>query len=238
MDNIQHQNIENYDKAINEMEAFKDMFDGLYHRLNEEAEGINKIANSILNEGKISTDRWTFDKESVYLCQEVFKFLKSIIGKESKIHVLYVKKLTDCNICTVGYANNANESPGNFRITRDIHDSNAYKDATLFRENSSHAFYRLKPDDVDKVLYYEDREKESGKYEQCLFIPVMCDRNKLVGMLEILSGKGTVIACDKDEMDKLIAKLEVFTALFLLLQKTDKAACAIPIEVNYENEIQ
>lgn len=224
-----------YDKAIKEMDAFREMFEGLYQRMNEESEGINRIANDILERGIINKDSgWTFDKESEKICQEVFKFIRNIstTGRDSQLNVLYTRRKDNDEevVITVGYANNRSERPEIYNVERKINEGTAYKDAALFRDNSPHPFYRLKADDVDKVLFYNNRESESGKFEQCIFIPVMCDKEKMIGVLEVFARKDTIIAETKEEINKIIVQLEIFVVLLLLLQKAYKAACAIPKE--------
>ena len=224
-----HTKADAYYRAMHDMEIYKELFEQLPRQLQKEAEGINNIAKDIQTKGRIFARRWTFDSASIDLCVIVHKFIKRW-SNDGNISVIYVKRMEDKQnlIKTVGYANNPNEAPSTYNIERDITWEKAYRDAKLFKENKTHAVYKLNVKEVDDYLEYEHREIESGRYEQCLFIPVMCEKTNMVGLLEIFAKRGCYIANSSKEMDKLIELLRTFTSIFLLLQKSEKAACSLP----------
>lgn len=77
---------------------------------------------------------------------------------------------------------------------------------------------------------YSDRKKSAGKYEQFLFIPVVCDANKMIGLVEILAKRGDRVAETEDEMRKIQKLLRVYLSIFAVLTKAERAAIAVPQE--------
>lgn len=227
IDKIKEQAISDSKKR---MKAFELLFNSLSKELQNASSGINSIASSVIKKGRAPENRWTFDDSSNKMCAIIYELLIILSAKGSDIHVNYVKRNdSDVNyISLVGCCNYMDEPPINYREDRNINDSDAYFDARLFRTNRSHAIIKLTPHEVDTVFEYKDREKESGKREQIVFIPVLCNQKKMVGLVEIIADKGTVIAETEEEMKKIIKMIRVIHNAMLLLQKSEKAALAIP----------
>ena len=80
---------ENMQSTIN---LYRDLQEVLSKQMYKEAEGVNGIAKSIQKEGILPGNRWTFERESVELCQVVYKFLIERIGRDSLIYVFYAKR--------------------------------------------------------------------------------------------------------------------------------------------------
>lgn len=224
---------QNKDKAVNraekDMEQYQLLFGGVSKEMIEDAEGINHIAKQIQKNGKLDEYRWTLDTRAKIICGLIKKYLSKLNIQENDIVVNYTIKIDANKIKTIGCDKALNETLKIYQKERDINAPDAYFDAKMFRNGESEPVFRLCAAEVDKILVYENREKEAGKYEQCLFIPVMCDENKMVGNLEVLSRTDVIIAENEGEMKKLIVKLKIFTSLLLLLQKAEKAATSIPI---------
>ena len=216
-------------KAQNDMKQYQILFGSLCKEMFEDAEGINRIAYQI-KKGRLDEYRWNLQSRANKLCELTKKFLsKQVVLNESDIVVNYTIKLDDDHmIKTIGCDKALNEKLSIYNKPRDIDDPKAYFDAKMFKCGKSKPVYKLTPEDVDKIFEYENREKESGKYEQCLLIPVMCDENKMVGNFEIVTKRGTKLVDSDREMKNLITLMKIFTSLLLLLQKIEKAATAKP----------
>ena len=221
------------EEAVRQLESYKVLFDDLSNSLQDSSVGINKIARTIINSGEVQDDRWTFDNSSNVICEVIRKFIinQSVIGEN--IAVNYVKRHDeDENIIElVGCSNTIHEPPNSYRVPRNIHEVDSKCDAKMFVKNSAHRIIKLTPDEVDKVLVYNDREHDSGRIEQIAFVPVMCEKKKMVGLLELVAYKGTIIASTDAEMDKIVLKARILYTTLLLLQKSEKAALAIPRNV-------
>ena len=209
---------------------YKKLFEELPSLLRDQAVELNKIAKNIQEKGIIPGDRWTFDDASNYICESIMFFLKQFCKTNDIVNVYYIKRNDDGKkVKMVGCANDLGEAPSIFGKERSITSSKtAYYDIKMFERNKLKAIYKLSAQEVDKVFYYEDRERQSDKIEQFLFIPVTCDKEKTIGLIEIIVPKGSRIADNEQEMQEIQKLLKIYAAIFVLLHKAEKAAIAIP----------
>lgn len=218
-----------HEEAAKKMDVYRTLFEGLSNEFQNTAEQINKIANDIIKKGTVSGERWTSDGGAQAICTLIFKMVRDLCVDGDDIEIIYTKKLESNNeIQTVAFINDEMECPRCFMKRRNINAPDAYYDAKMFLSGESKAVFKLSSQEVDKSMVYIDREKESGKYEQYLLIPIMCNKNKMVGLLEIFARKGTIIANNKEEMKKIRKLLKIMCSLLLLFQKTEKAFMATP----------
>ena len=219
--------------SVAEMEGkvkvYKKLFEELPFLLDTQAKGLNKIANGIKASGIIPGDRWTFDDASSHVCISIASFIKEYSG--SPVNVYYVRTMDEegKTVKMVGCDDYLGDVPSTYMIKRPVtKDKDAYYDIKMFEKKNLKADYRLKVEDVDNVFSYHDREKESGKREQFLFIPVSCDKKKMIGLIEILVPKGEQIADSDAGMRNIQKLLRIYSAIFVLLYKAEKAAIALP----------
>ena len=209
--------------------AYKKIFEDLPMTLDTQAEGLNSIAKDIEQTGIVAGNRWTFDDASSNICKSVADFIEEYSG--SPVNVYYVKTVDDAGtkVKMVGFYDYMRESPDIYMKERVVlSDDPAYYDLKLFARKKLHAEYRLSSKAVDKVFNYHDREKESGKYEQFLFIPVSCKKNKMIGMIEIVATKGNQFAQNKQDMIQIQRLLQIHLSILVLLFKAERAAIALP----------
>ena len=222
---------EDVNYAESRLRIYKAMFENVPVILDDSAVGINEIARSIKTTGILQSDRWTLDKSAKSLCESMKRFVKQLCIKGDSVNVYYVRTMDDdgTKVKMIGRANDYGESPKTYRVERQVtEDETAYFDLRMFAKKENHAEFRLTAEEVDRVFYYKDRERESGKYEQFLFVPVVCDENKIIGMVEILLKRGNKLAETEDDMKRIQKLLQIYLSTFGLLTKAEKAAIAIP----------
>lgn len=221
------------------IKVYKKLFEQLPPLLDRQAEGINKIAKNIQDNGIIPADRWTFDDASTYVCASILSFIKDYTQVNGPVNVYYVKATNDqgTEIKMVGCANDLGNVPDPYMISKPVREGpNEYFDVKMFARKSLKAEYRLNKQDVDNAFYYADREKESGKCEQFLFIPVSCDKKKMIGMIEIMVASDYKIAEQESDMKNIQKLLKVYSSIFVLLHKAEKAAIALPTQSDNASE--
>ena len=219
--------------SVSEMESkikvYKKLFEELPQLFDAQAAGLNKIAKDIKTSGIIPGDRWTFDDASTHVCASIAHFIRDY--SSTSVNVYYVKIMDDLGtkVKMVGCSNDLGDVPSTYMIDRPvIKNGDAYFDIKMFDRKKLHAEFRLNPNDVDNVFSYNDREKESGKKEQFLFIPVSCDKRKMIGLIEIIVPKGNKMAESELEMKNIQKLLKIYSSVFILLYKAEKAAIALP----------
>lgn len=216
--------------SVTEMEekikVYKKLFEGMPQLLDPQSEGINKIAKDIMSSGIVPGDRWTFDDASTRVCGSIAQFLKEYRG--TPINVYYIKAVDNAvtKVKMVGVYDDCGDVPGSYMIERAVkEDNDGHFDIKMFEKNSLRAEYRFNLSDVDDAY---NRDKGTGDIEQFLFIPVTCDKRKMIGLIEILVPKGHIIAKNEDEMKNIQKLLKIYSSIFVLLQKAEKAAIALP----------
>ena len=216
------------------IKVYKKLFEQLPPLLDRHSEGLNRIAKNIQSNGIIPADRWTFDDASTYVCASIMSFLKDYSKVNGPINVYYVKSVDEKGsiVKMVGCANDLGNVPDSYMVEKNVSNSpNEYFDIKMFARRSLKAEFRLNVQDVDKAFYYNDREKESGKCEQFLFIPVSCDKKKMIGLIEVMVATGYKIADVEQDMRNIQKLLKVYSSIFVLLHKAEKAAIALPGKV-------
>lgn len=217
--------------------VYKKLFEELPYLLDKQAEGLNKISKDIIKNGIIPGDRWTFDDASTLVCHSIRSFLKDYCN--ASCNVYYVRTINDEGniVKMVGCANDLGNVPSIYMIERPVTvDRNAYYDIRMFSRRNLKAEYRLTANDVDKVFNYNDREKDSGHIEQFLFIPISCDKRKMIGLVEIIVPKGEHMVDSNDEMVNIQKLLKIYSSIFVLLNIAEKAAMAQPHKSNLEHK--
>ena len=228
LDKARELSIEETDAKI---KVYKKLFEQLPPLLDRHSEGLNKIAKNIQENGIIPGDRWTFDEASTYVCASIMSFLKDYSQTNGTINVYYVKATDDQGktVKMVGCANDLGNVPAPYMVEKQVrNEPNEYFDIRMFAKGSLKAEYRLNVKDVDNAFYYEDRDKESGKCEQFLFIPVSCDKRKMIGLIEIMVATGYKIAEQESDMKNIQKLLKIYSSIFILLHKAEKAAISLP----------
>lgn len=233
IDKVRELSVDNMETMIG---VYQELFASLPSILDEQASGINTIANNISNDGFLSAERWTFDKATNQLCESIASFIKNYSGTDVAVCYARIDEKKEGMIKIVGYANKLNEYPSTYLVEREItNNKDVYFDIKMFYKQNLEVEYRLDSTSVDKAFYYQNPEKNLGKYEQFLFIPVSCDRKKMIGLIEVVSPKGHIIAESDEEMKNIAKLLRIYSSLFILLYKAEKAAIAIPPNPNTDN---
>lgn len=219
--------------------AFENIMIGISSICKQSASDINITIHNITKSGKIDLQIWSFDKASNWVCKEIYKLLCDLHGNSKEFAVGYIRlveKEPENQIYMSAYANKNMQKPTIFGKYRNINDPHAYHDAELFQLNKSDIEIILENDKINEVFNYASNErqrKNRKKYTQYIGIPIFCDDKKMIGLLEIVCLKGTVLADTESELEELAAKYFVpYSYLTLLLHKLEKSLLAVPENFN------
>lgn len=175
------------------------------------------------HENKINLKLWNFDKASILLCQCIYELLKDMFRNDN-FEIAYVRRSLDENkqdiIFMNAYANKGNSKPSIWRIIRLIKDDKYY-DAQLFRTQKSDVNVLMNAAMIDEKFSYPNGK--GTEYNQYVSVPVMCS-TKMVGLLEVVSFRGTQLGLTEQEVLEFANKYLVpYARMFLLLHKTERA---------------
>ena len=196
------------------------------------SEALNSFSKSIIDDGQIDLNIWSFDKNSMWVREAVHELLKNLNGEENAYGVSYVKlieKAEKSYAVTVGFANDASTPPHVFGKERDIDEKHAYFDTKVFKSGNPEIVTMDNSDRIYEEFEYENKKDKSKKYSQYIGIPVLCENRKIIGLLQVVSYEGSLIASNNKELREIAKKFFVQFAYFSLLSsKTEKGLISLP----------
>lgn len=215
-------------------QAFEEVMSGLMSLCKRSAEGANKVIKSIINDKKANLELWSFDEACFWVCKNVYDLLCKL-GTGKDFEVIYDRLdesvKPEKEIYANSYANKDNKRPSLYGKRRSIEDD-TYHDAELFKQGQSDIEVVIGSDEIDKVFGHktkDKRNKNKGKYNQYIAIPVFCNDEKMVGLFEIVCLNKTYLGKTEDEIREIVSKYFVTYSFFMLvLHKLEKALIAQP----------
>ena len=92
----------------------------------------------------------------------------------------------------------------------------------MFKRNNPEIACLMTPDEINSEFYFSDSSKK-GKYEQYIGVPICCDGNKMIGLLQVVADKGSIISSNKNDLDKIINNyITCFSDFVLFADKVEK----------------
>ncbi len=195
------------------------------------ASDLNTCIHRFGENHNIPNDVWNYKKVCYELCRVIYNFACELTDNQ-ECEVAYVKlnEQVDGEISMFAYANLNNQTPVLLNVKRNFKDQTSsqiqYYDMHLFKEHVNQTKILFGSDKINNLFYRtpEEREKFPNKYNQFVGIPVFCDDQKMVGLLEI----SCFNKCSLGKNDEVIRDIAnryfvPFSKLFLLLHKTNKA---------------
>jgi len=204
------------------------------------ANGANKVIHNIVEKSNANLQLWSFEEESTRLVDHILAILQKL-GTGNDYEVLYDRLIESDGdeevISTVAYANKKKIRPTIFKVKRKVNetdeDSQVYHDIDLFIKKSADIEILVTAEEIDAAFGYktkEQRNKNRKKYAQYVAIPVFCNENKMIGLIEIVCLKNTKLGEDKEEIDDKISRFIIpYAYLALVFHKMEKALIAKPL---------
>lgn len=194
---------------------------------------INKIANAILDDGSANEKDW--DCEKIY--NDICVCCKDSISKFTNL-----KDETDMSVSFIKYYKRnendyirmvAHSSPQTAKP--DIYDKEQtlseckYLFGRLIRDKNRDIFALEDNAKIMQQFYKPKPETDLTKYNQYIAMPIMCSKNKILGILQITTKyKYTIMETDIDLKKFSETYLTPFVELLILTEKIEKGLFARP----------
>ena len=138
---------------------------------------------------------------------------------------------------TVGYENGGEGHPKVFNVERSVKDIDAHYDAHLFLRNNSSIVAYNNSDRIYEQFQYKNRKGKQHKYSQYIAVPVYCNDEKMIGLIQVVARTETIIAKEVKDL-KILAKKYImpFVHLAVLLSKAEKVMCSVPKDSSAKKE--
>ena len=212
------------------------------------ASKITKCIHGIEDKGEIDLALWNFDTACLEMCGFIYKVVNELCDNKN-FEVTYIKLIEGNTqkreVIMNSFANEGMHSPTIYnksRMVNPIESHGDYHDVDLFRQNKSDIDIRIDPDEVNAVFGYsskQHREDNHKKYHSYIGIPVFCNDEKMIGLLQVVALHQAQFGVTKEEVEEMAKKFLVpYSYLFLLLHKLEKALIAVPKNKQSGKEVQ
>lgn len=222
--------IENNDNKVNlryrlQNKAYNESVVSLASLLRKSSTDFNKMYERFKDNCIIDFNIWSFQNTCNWVCSNTYQVLDKLTNGEISFRVNYAhvyeypkndgsKKRV---LRTIAFANSSQTQPNIFMEDRLIYDTHGYYDVRIVKENNPDIVILSTATEVEnKFNYRGDREKYRGKYEQFIGIPVVDNKNNIIGILQILTEQGCKLGNTRKELEE-ISKSYLIPFVFFIL---------------------
>lgn len=211
--------------------TFEDLIISIISLCETNAADISDCMHHITSDKKIDLSIWNFNKACKLVCDHIYRNVCKL-GDSSKYGIAYVKLLEDHGaedkIQMVAFANQSRHCPTIYMKERKFKGDGSvdtYYDSKIFRRGRSDTDIKMGINEVNSAFTYNDGQSQGNKYQLYIGIPVFCNSNKMIGLLEVVCMDESQLGCiTRAEIDEITNKFLVpYANVFLLLNKMEKA---------------
>lgn len=204
---------------------------------NSTAKEVNKIANNM--DGKNQLENWNYKISCNHICNSIYELLCLLSGKDnfSVNIVLYDIKAKgkSKNIKMIAEKSKFETPSDSFDKTMYMCSNKNFYAVKLFNKNLTEPTILTTDNEIKEKFVFSD-DKDHPKYTQYVGVPIHCNSNKMVSLLQISSFDDTYIGSNKKEVADIINNYILpFTYLSLLDNKIEKLVIN---SVSYNNELK
>ena len=201
---------------------------------------INKIANDIRANGRANEKDWDYEKICTDICVGCRNTIKQFSpdSNDTDIAVGFVKFYTENEkeyVKMVAHSSPQTAKPDIFDVQESLTECN-YQYAKLIREKTRNIFALESTERIKQCFYKKHPETDLEKYTQYIAIPILCSKNKSLGVLQVTTKYGHKIM--DSEIDLRIfgeTYITPFVELLILVEKIQKGLFMKP---NNSNNMQ
>lgn len=203
----------------NETKAYRKLITQLRNFLTVDSAKLAAVAHHINENNEIQAEHMVLSGSYNPLCRTIYEII-SCFSEDSRpsLEVTYVKRINPRQVMTVGVWNDSGVDPYVLNQPRNIDDPDAYFDARQFRQEGKPDYYLLCGKDVYQHLIRARGASSEDKYKQYIPVAVMCERGKMVGLVQIAALDHMQIPCDHIVQQHIVEDYLRTIAHFILLK--------------------
>lgn len=212
-------------------DAFEDLIASIISICETNASKINICIHEVDRTRKIDLNIWSSNQACWAICESVYGNICRLANSK-KYGVAFVRLIEEGDedeVEMVAFENQNHRKPtvfGKRRSFKNIDLNSTYHDLCLFHEAKSDIDIAMGEEEVARVFVYN--KGTLRKWHLYIGIPVICDNQKMIGLLEIVGLDDTMLGCaTKEEVEEAVNKFIVpYAYIFLLIHKMEKALLA------------
>ncbi len=195
------------------------------------ANDINTTANNIKKSNKIMLDNWNFKKECNWICEKVLSIVSdlSIEGDDFVVSIFQLNPLSkgkSKSITMIAHAGKFGNTPDIYGVPLSFRRNSEFYAVKLFKKSKHEIDVLIDKNEVNEKFIYKD-ENNHPDYSQYIAIPIHCNGNDMLSLLQIIAFGESRLGRTKSEITQKINKyLFPYTQLGLMAYKYEKALLA------------
>ncbi len=190
---------------------------------------INDIANDIIERGVAERKDWNIAQLCDTICKSCCELVKKIAKAGDSISVGYISTYIRSGERYVNMIAHSDTIKPNVYKTEELLKDCSYYYASIIKLNNPQIRAFATKDEILRHFRAKHDDTDLSKYSQYIALPVMCDANKMIGVLQIVV-KNDLIVCatEKELIDLAEVYVTPYISLLVLINKLEKGLFAIP----------
>lgn len=240
-DNKDRQNYEGeITKRDIKLEAYRKEVSSLTNAFDVSQKAINKLTKHLIADKQLDLREWNFEAISTYICKGVYNSIATVATNGTNFTVnIYLKEEEEKKqyVTMIAHEGEFKSQPKIFGIRKLLKGTGEYYYEKQFINNNPEISILVDKDSVKKAFKFNgDYEKYKDEYNQYVGIPISCNGNNIIALLEIIAHKDSVIANKQEEIRDIVNHYVISYQYFALLahkiEKNMKASAKmIKVEV-------
>lgn len=202
---------------------------------------INKIANDIKSRGRANEKDWDYDKICTDICIGCKNMIKqfSHINDDTDVSVGFIKYSLDNNnefVKMIAHSSPPTAKPDIFDVQELLSECH-YQYARLIRSKTRSIFALENNERIRQYFYKKHDDTDLSKYTQYIAIPILCSKNKNLGVLQVTKKYGSkIMETDVDLVKFGETYITPFVELLILVEKIQKGIFIKPNNSSIEKQ--
>lgn len=190
-------------------------------------EYINKIANDIQIRGKANQKDWDYEKICTDICIGCRNMIKQFIqvSGDTDISVGFIKHYyygENEYVKMISHSSPPTAKPDIFDVQELLSDCH-YQYAKLIRSKTRNIFALENNERIRQYFYKKHDDTDLSKYTQYIALPILCSKNKSLGVLQVTTKYGCKIMDSEVDLKKFgETYITPFVELIILVEKIQK----------------
>lgn len=200
---------------------------------------INKIANDIKNRGKANEKDWDYDKICTDICIACRNMINQFIQVKdnTNVSVGFIKYYSDNgNECVkmIAHSSPQTAKPDIFDVQELLSECN-YQYARLIKSKTRSILALENNEKIRQCFYRKHDGTNLSKYTQYIAVPILCSKNKILGVLQVTTKHGCTIMGTEVDLEKFgETYITPFVELLVLVEKIQKGIFIKPDTSSFE----
>jgi len=209
--------------------GFKDTFNRLERCFDDNANKIYNLVKNARTKGVIDFNIWSYKNICDFVCSSLYKLLVALAenGENFSVSVIVseepIGKKKHKKLLMLSYDGYNKTKPNIFNRALTLDSAKKYFYAKLFISENPEVTCLMNSREIDSKFHFKENSSKRGKYSQYIGIPIFCDGNKMIGLLQILAHGNSIISSDEKEMWDIINSYCIAYSNFILFaEKVEK----------------